>query len=338
MAARLARGAFLIALVALVAASGACTRAQAPPGESTVDPVAVAGSLTVAIFRTLNDATAENYVLQTLIDADAAVGDSQACMNPDNRISQRPSALANPPYSEASIEQRDRLLRALGAYEVAVASIYRAAPAAETGVALANVQRTVLALGAVANMHTQGDLFIDQGAAEFLALAARLRNARNAAEQESIAKRARPLGAKLVSILRVDVSERRLEALAATRREAGLWLAYGALTSSSAARKQHRPALPRCSSPIVPAPVASAGVTTGPAPSGSIPAVSAGFEEARDCSAALESVSLDAFFGALLDLDKSAPRLQGGTDSTLQRLRATMPASQQYIRLLSAST
>jgi len=291
--------------------------------------------VTVAIFRTLDDATADAYVLRSVIDGDATVGGVQACMAADNRISRRPSPLANPPYSEASIQQRDRLLRALGAYEVAMSSIAAGAP--EAGLASANFQRAAFALGTVANVHTQGDLFIDQDAAGLTSLAARLRDAPDEASRQTLAKRADPLISKLIGILRDDVAKRRLEALVATRREIDLRLTYAALVASRATRPEHHAVLPRCSSPTVPV-LQPTTAQTAAAPSSASATDQTSVGQARARAAALESVSLDAFFEVLLDLSRSAVSPSIGVDAALQRLRAAVPPQARYLPLLGAPT
>jgi hypothetical protein len=319
MAAPVARSAAAIALGAIVACGGAGGTSEAP-SESPLAATRVAAMVTVEIFRALNDATAQVYVVQSLLSGANTIGGTQACMTADNRVSRRPSALANVPYSEASIQQRERLLGALGDYEAGRATIARNAPPAELAVALAGFQRTAFELNAVAGVHSSGDLFVDEGAATLVSLAARLRTAKDRAAMDALTGQARPTVAKLIGILRNDVRRNQSEALNATRSEVDVWLDYARATASG--RPAHRLApLPSCGEPIVP----TAPATEMPRPAISTldnmsEVIRSAVEDAQERGDALAAIQLDPIFAALLDLDAASS--PAAIAAALQRLDA----------------
>jgi hypothetical protein len=327
----LARFAASIALSAAVACGGASGSSEARSG-SPLAATRVAATVTVGIFRALNHATAQVYLVQSLLSGAKTVGGTQACLTVDNRVSRRPSALANAPYSEASIRQRDRLIRALGAYEAARVAISRNAPPAELAVALAGFQRAAFELNAAAGVHRSGDLFVDEDAATLLSLAARLRTAKDRATMNAFSSQVRPTVAKLIGILRDDVRRRQREASIATQREIDLWLAYTSAASSGQQAQRIAP-LPSCGEPIVPS--APAAEVRRPAISTlkDLPeATRSEVEGAQERSDALAALHLDPFFAALLDLDAASSPAAVAT--ALQRLDAATLKPQRDARPL----
>jgi hypothetical protein len=332
MAAPLTRFAASIALGALVTFGGAGGSLEARSSGSPLAATRVAATVTVGIFRALNDATAQAYVLQSLLSGAKTVGGTQACLTVENRVSRRPSALANAPYSDASIQQRDRLIRALGQYEAARATISRNAPPAELAVALAGFQRAAFELNAVAGVHSSGDLFVDEGAATLFSLAARLRTAKDRATMDAFSSQVRPTIAKLIGILRDDVRRRQREASIATQSEIDLWLAYASAASSG--QRAHRIApLPSCGEPIVPGAPATEVRRPAISPLNDLPeATRSEVESAQKRGDALAALHLDPFFAALLDLDAASS--PAAIAAALQRLDAATLEPQRDARPL----
>ena len=127
------------------------------PSEDAV--VSTSASFT-AMYRSINDAVIDSYVVDTLLDPSQRIGAAQPCVKTDNSIGSRPSALANPPLAEPAIAQRKYLAATLAAYGVAIASLAGNAPGVEVAIRLSDLNRAAFELNRAANIHAQGDLFI----------------------------------------------------------------------------------------------------------------------------------------------------------------------------------
>jgi hypothetical protein len=275
----------------------------------------------VGIFRALNEATAHVYVLEGLLrGATTTASGAQECLTSENRVSQRPSPLVNAPYAEVSMQQRNRLIQALGAYEAVRTANARDAPRAELDVALAEFQSMANELNAVAAIHRSGDLFVDEGAATLVALGARLRTAKDRATIDALCNQFRPTVAKLIGILRADVGRRLREASNATQSEIDLWLTYARAAASG--KRAHRSApLPSCGEPVVPgAPAINVHRPSASTLDALPKATRAKLADAQRRSHALMALHLDPFFAALLDLDAASS--PAAIAAELQRLNA----------------
>ena len=333
MAGRIARSAAAFALCVLLA--GGVARAGPAEVKSPLEATRTGATITVALLRALDDATVEAYVLQTLMGGIETIGGTQTCVAADNSVSHRPSALANPPFSEESIQQREHLIRTLGVYGFVEALVSRGASRSELAVALANFQRAAFTLHAFANVHTSGDLFVDERAATLLALAKALRSAKNQATLKRIVAKGSPTIAKLITILRTDVSRRRREALSAAALEVALWRAYG---TESARGALQRPGLPLCNGPVATNPDPHDQVP--PVPIANMPeAIRTGLKRAIGRAAALQAVNLNPFFSALLGLNAASSAGPPAIEVALQRLDASLVAPEKAARpLFNGST
>ncbi len=209
----------------------------------------IVAAATAAIYRTIDDATADAYVARTLLAGTSPVGRSEPCMAADNRVSFRPSALANVPFSDASIDQRRRLVRTLGTYVSVLATSRADSTGVNSAIARAEFTRAAAALKAVADRHSAGDLFIDERAGRLAAIASGWQTARDERTRGSVASEATVLVGKLVGILRDDVAARRKEALAATDVASKLWSTYRAVARDG--RVRGRTVLVPCGAPVV---------------------------------------------------------------------------------------
>ena len=301
MADRIARiaGAFVLAMT--VTGTSACRGANDGNANSILASMDGAASVSTAIVRAIDGAVVDDYVVQTLSRSSGPIGGAQPCVTAANRTSQRPSALVNPPYAEASILQRDRAMRALGAYAFLLVTVARNDASADSAFAQAEFERASFALSNAANVHAQGDLFIEDRAAALATLARDVRAARDRAALHDVLLRSTASMQQLIAILRADAAKRRLEAIAATQLEIRDLLAY---RGSGAPRA----AVP-CSQP----PIAG-----DPAPSVTVldrltPAIRARVVYASDRARALASIDLEAVFEALLESTRGASTLPAQT-------------------------
>ena len=237
------------------------------------------------------------------------------------------------------IEQRDRSIRALGDYETLAVSLSRGDGSPTIAAALAEFTRSASELGAVANVHTRGDLFIDEGAATLSSLAAGLKAASNQAGMSRIVARAEPSIAKMIGIVRDDVVARQRDALSATRREGDLWVAYYNDTSNGTARMRLRTTVPPCSEPVIPDPDAP----LPDAPKSPIamnvlpPRILSGYTAAEDRSAALAALNMNGVFSALLDLNEAAAQKPSAVDAARHQLsEAIVEPQRDALPLLDA--
>lgn len=300
-------------------ACGASARGNASEesADSTLSSMDAAASVTAAIVRSFNDAVVDDYVLQSLTNGSGPVGAAQPCVTADNRLSQRPSALANPPYAEASIVQRDRVVRVLGAYAFLVATVSRDAANADAAFAAADFERASFALSAAANVHAQGDLFVEDRAAALVASARRPRDAREGSAIREVVVRANPAVQQLIALIRADVAKHRLEAIAATQLELRDLLAYGApVPASPPSRASLAGKTPACSKPLV---VLSVAAPTAPEPDVSAaiaalaPVLRSRAEKTRQLLLALTAINFERLFDALNEEARAA------TDFPLRR-------------------
>jgi hypothetical protein len=215
--------------------TGCAGSAQPAASVFSGDTVVTSGASVAAVYRALDDSSADAYVAATLLDPRQSVGASQPCLKTDNSMASRPSPLANPPLAALSIAQRARLVESLVSYELALASFAGGAPRLESSLAASQLQRAVFEFAAAANAHAQGDLFVEDLAAQFNAIAAKLAVASGAGDARRIALDANPTIAKLLAVLAHDVSQKHAEALAASRSAIALWLAYYAAARRAAA-------------------------------------------------------------------------------------------------------
>lgn len=333
MASRVARSAAALLLCASVA-GGAAHGAQ-PDSKSPLEATRAGATVTVALFRALDDATVEAYVLETLMGGVETIGATQACATADNRVSQRPSALANPPSSEASILQRERLIQTLGTYGFVTVLLSRRATMPELAVALANLQRGAFTLDAIAKVHTPSDLFIDDRANSLLTLAKRLRSAKDRTTVRKLIDKGRPTMAKLVMVLRDDVSRRQHEAVGAARLEVALWHAYGVAGLRGGPPQQ--PSLPLCDGPVATYP--DPQTQSVPITSNMPETIRSGLKRAQARVAALQSVNLNPFFTALFDLTATSSGSPAAIAASLRQLDAAMVTPEKNARpLFNGST
>lgn len=209
-----------------------------------------------AMYRSINDAVIDSYVVDTLLDPSQRIGATQSCVNTDNSIGSRPSVLANPPLAEQAIAQRKYLVATLAAYVVAIASIAEKAPDAETAIALGDLNRMAFELKRAANVHAQGDLFIEDPVSIVASAGVQLTAARKSNDARHIVLDTSPTVAKLLAILASDVAQRHNEADNATRRDYERWLTYYEAVRSASTNgvtKQIAAApMPRCLVPAIP--------------------------------------------------------------------------------------
>ena len=125
MADRIARIAGAFVLTMTVTGTSACRGANDGDANSILASMDGAASVSTAIVRAIDGAVVDDYVVQTLSRSSGPIGGAQPCVTAANRTRQRPSALVNPPYAEASILQRDRAMRALGAYAFLLVTVAR---------------------------------------------------------------------------------------------------------------------------------------------------------------------------------------------------------------------
>lgn len=244
MALGLRRALIVIAAIALL---GAFSPKEAVDSTSA--------SLT-ALYRSIDDAAIDSYVVDTLLDPSQQIGATQRCVKTDNSVGSRLTPLANPPLAEAAIAQRRYLVATLGAYGVAVASFAENARGAEIAIVLGDLNRAAFQLKRAANVHAQGDLFIEDPASLVASAGARLTVAQNRNDVRRIVLDAGPTVAKLLAILAADVVQRHDEAANETRRDYERWLEYyGAVRRDSASGGAKRNAavpIPRCLAPVIP--------------------------------------------------------------------------------------
>ena len=209
-----------------VTGTSACRGANDGDANSILASMDGAASVSTAIVRAIDGAVVDDYVVQTLSRSSGPIGGAQPCVTAANRTSQRPSALVNPPYAEASILQRDRAMRALGAYAFLLVTVARNDASADSAFAQAEFERASFALSNAANVHAQGDLFIEDRAAALATLARDVRAARDRAALHDVLLRSTASMQQLIAILRADAAKRRLEAIAATQLEIRDLLVY----------------------------------------------------------------------------------------------------------------
>ena len=226
MADRIARIAGAFVLTMTVTGTSACRGANDGDANSILASMDGAASVSTAIVRAIDGAVVDDYVVQTLSRSSGPIGGAQPCVTAANRTSQRPSALVNPPYAEASILQRDRAMRALGAYAFLLVTVARNDASADSAFAQAEFERASFALSNAANVHAQGDLFIEDRAAALATLARDVRAARDRAALHDVLLRSTASMQQLIAILRADAAKRRLEAIAATQLEIRDLLVY----------------------------------------------------------------------------------------------------------------
>lgn len=316
-----------------VAGASACRGAN--EGDSILASMDGAASVSTAIVRSINDAVVEDYVLRTLSRGTGAVARAEPCVTAANRTSQRPSALVNPPFAEASIVQRDRAMRALGAYAFFLATVSRDdASAADSAFARAQFERAITALSLAANVHAPGDLFLEDRAAALATLVRTSHDARDRAAMRDVLLGATTSMQRLVALVRADAAKRRLEAIAATQHEIGDLIAYGSSVSgdTESSLAPTRGLVP-CSEPPVSGFAAS--TATEPSPSAAFldrlpPGIRARAANARDRLRALMAVDLEAVFEALLDGTRAAasvPAQTAPSEDAMKRLRGAAAAA-----------
>lgn len=223
-------------------------------GESPRATVALAASALARMYETIDDAQGDAYVARTLLDPSQTVGSSEGCIRSDNTVSSRPSALANPPLAAASIAQRTGLFKALVAYEIAMAALTNGARGPAAAIALADLQREVFDLGARANQHGSGDLFIEDASASLATAVATLTRTHTSGAVLPAALAANPAIVKLIALLSADVARSHAQALASVRLDYERWLAYYETLAEPAEPAAARPAvlpLPRCLAPAL---------------------------------------------------------------------------------------
>lgn len=93
-------GAFVLAMT--VTGTSACRGANDGDANSILASMDGAASVSTAIVHAIDGAVVDDYVVQTLSRSSGPIGGAQPCVTAANRTSQRPSALVNPPYAEAS--------------------------------------------------------------------------------------------------------------------------------------------------------------------------------------------------------------------------------------------
>ena len=178
------------------------------------------------MYGAIDAAVIDAYLTGALLDPSQPVGATQACVKTDNSLGTRPSPLANPPLAAAAIAQRERLVEALAAYEVATASLASGAPPIETALALSDFKRAAFELSAAARAHPQDNLYIEEPAATLVTAAGQLNSTRDQAGVRRIVADTNPTIVKLFGILGSDVAQRRTEATNAARLDYERWLAY----------------------------------------------------------------------------------------------------------------
>ena len=312
MADLIIRASAAIALCAVVLGANACSASE-PQTKSSLASVNLAASYAETIFRDLDDATGEAYVLQTL-GTSGQVGAAQPCMGADNRMSRRPSALANPPYAEASINQRGRIVRALGAFAILKTALAHAKSVADVAPEIANFQAAAFELNVAANVHAQGDLFIDEGASDLVALGTQLHAQANPRGMQMQAMTASLAIDKLIGIARDDIEKRRLEAT------------YLSQVNANRTLEQRSAHVPQCGEPVIP----QAAASLAPIGTASLPPL---VREARADSLAtlhdLDALSLDDFFGDLHAIDVAMPEDTATLDTALARLVSAMSGAKR---------
>jgi len=311
---------------ALLAATGCATSgAPAAVGASGAAFAGIAAT-TAALYKAVDDATADAYVAQALL-AGTKPAMSQSCFMPDHTVATRPSVLANPPYPAAAIAQRKLAVGALVAYADVLASVVdetkpldaanaaanRAAAAHDAAArAAADFARAAAAFRAAANEHENGDLFIED-------VAATLKSGAQHIAQRDLKSRKRtvvalaPVVEKLTGILRDDANRAKNEALAATALAERRWLAYANRGAPPSAAE--RQSLPSCFEPAVPSRNADASAPEPPSASPSA-AIAARLADIRSRQAALRSMHLGDFFSAYIALDQAAVSALSGGDPT----------------------
>lgn len=196
------------------------------PSVSSREAVGLTKTSFAALYGALNDATIDAYLVDGLLHPTPSGGTGEPCMKTDNSVASRPSVLANPPLAESSIAQRSRLIQALAAYDVAIASQVDNESHVGASIAISDLQRVAFALNAAANAHAQGDLFIEDPASRLAAAATKLLGARSRGDVKRIVLKANPIIVKLGNVLAVDVAQRHTEASNASRLDYERWLAY----------------------------------------------------------------------------------------------------------------
>ena len=289
MADRIARIAGAFVLTMTVTGTSACRGANDGDANSILASMDGAASVSTAIVRAIDGAVVDDYVVQTLSRSSGPIGGAQPCVTAANRTSQRPSALVNPPYAEASILQRDRAMRALGAYAFLLVTVARNDASADSAFAQAEFERASFALSNAANVHAQGDLFIEDRAAALATLARDVRAARDRAALHDVLLRSTASMQQLIAILRADAAKRRLEAIAATQLEIRDLLVYRGSGAPHAA---------------VPSVTVLDRLT---------PAIRARVVYASGRARALASIDLEAVFETLLESTRGASTLPAQT-------------------------
>ena len=347
MARRLSRVVHTIPALALSGALAACQgNTETDRLLSPHDAVKATATAIGALYRSIDDATTDAYVAQTVLDPTLALGTSERCMNTDNRVSTRPSALMNPPLAASSIEQRARLVAVLGAYEVSIASLAGSASKIESVLDVRDLQRDVFELNAAANAHAQGDLFVEDAASKFGSIAAQLGNG-DRARAHSVVAAADPFIARLGTIFLADAAQHRAQALGVIRLEYEQWLAYydaarrsaapGRSTQNAAVR-----ALPRCFTPRLPPSDASPVPLNAPDDATGFPgseAILGRLQDARDRYNAVRSTDPIALWASLVALNVAAKNmLDSPDDERRTALRNALLRFQEAAQNLATAT
>jgi hypothetical protein len=240
----------LVALFSLFAC-GAKVSSMSP---TTVD-VATLASSTVAAARALekyyqaeNDGTSDAYSERSQAHGLTA-GRTETCRLPTGALSKRPTVLANPPISPSAIRQREALVAAIGAYLSTLMAVAGGSSTDVISASLADLKSQTVHLQKAANEHDQGDLFVEDAAAELgnaidgLKIPERAQMTRKLHVTDAIVRH-------LTAILAADVARQRVDTIDATTLAYDVWLSRLHATRSAGDHLQGG-GPPFCSEPAI---------------------------------------------------------------------------------------
>jgi hypothetical protein len=293
-----------------------------------------------AMYAGINSAEVEIYVASALLDPRFPVGDTERCLRTDNAFGTVASPLAAPPFPEASIAQRARLVEALGAYLQTVAALAEDAAPAEVSADLGDLGEALGGLKKSAAVHLERDLAI-AGPVATLAASADVLTAqrpRGAALERALGE-ADPTIVALIDILAKDASARHAEALSGAGNAYAAWIAVYDRVRSRALAGAPRAAQPAVSVRRCAAPAYDARAIP-PLPGAGAPALAGGASPAGAASAAIDAQADAATFGARLAVLERVSaaagryRAVGSADAsaTLGGLRSINGALLQFVR------
>jgi hypothetical protein len=240
-----------VALLVSLVSCGSKTN-PAPPNAAAVaaleSATAAAARAFGSYYRAENDGVVDAYIERSQRNG-LPVSRVERCLLATGALSRRPSILANPPVSPSAIRQRSAAVAAIGAYLSTLAAVAGGSDEGVIVASLANLRSQATDLRRAANVHDQGDLFLEDTASQ---IDEDINPLNNDSERAQIARQLRAIEApirRLTAILAADVDRQRVDTVDAATLAFDLWQARLQGKPSAAAHTRTGP--PFCSEPSI---------------------------------------------------------------------------------------